>query len=127
MKLPVRLSCLSALALLSWSSAFGQALYIPRYQEPKAFTFNVSQASVGAYAEGQFDETSYQNSDTKVSHSYLFAGPAASLAANGTIYHPNFMTWQFSMDGAVGWFRDQFESGGQTSSRNEFQYLGRFS
>jgi hypothetical protein len=100
---------------------------MPRYQEPKPFTFHISQASVGAYAEGEFDETSYQNSDVKVSHSYLFAGPAASLAANGSIYHPNFMTWQFNMDGAVGWFRDQFESGGQTSSRDEFQYLGRFS
>ncbi len=128
MKLPLASTNLCCLAALFLSShGFSQALYIPRYQEPRPFTFQVTQASLGAYAEGTFDETSYQNSAQKFSHVYLFAGPALGLAANGSVYHPNFMTWQFNSDGAVGWNYDEFRSGGASTVRKEFQYLGRFS
>jgi hypothetical protein len=60
--------------LLLCAKAFGQALYIPRYQEPQPFTIQFSQTSVGAYTEGTFDETTFNNSGTKVSHEHLFAG-----------------------------------------------------
>ena len=38
-----------AVMLVLASRGFGQALYMPRYQEPRLFVFQLSQASVGAY------------------------------------------------------------------------------
>jgi hypothetical protein len=105
---------------------FAQSRYMPRYQEPQWMTFNVTGASVGAYAEGNYDETSYKNSDTTVSHERLFVGPSLGLSANGSIYHPNLLTYYLSSDGAFGWSHDRVNST-TTVTREEFEYLGTFS
>jgi hypothetical protein len=116
------------LAILALGSrVFGQALYLPRYQEPRPFVIQLSQASVGAYAEGTFDESSFHNSGTTVSHEHIFVGPAAGFAVNGSIYHPNFLSYALNVDGAFGWTRDEFSSSGfKTATRDEAEYLGSF-
>jgi hypothetical protein len=107
--------------------AFGQALYLPHYQEPKPFEIQLSQASVGAYAEGTFDESSFHNSGITVSHEHIFVGPAAGFALNGSIYHPNFLTYALNVDGAFGWTRDEFSSSSfKAAPRDEADYLGSF-
>jgi hypothetical protein len=115
--------CISAVA----NFGFAQALYIPRYQEPRPFVIQLSQASVGAYAEGTFDESSFQNSGTTVSHEHIFVGPTLGFAVNGSVYHPNFLTYALNVDGAFGWTRDEFSSSGfKTTTRDEAEYLGNF-
>ena len=111
-------------ALLLQSKAFAQARYQPRYQEPQWFTFRLSEVSAGAYAEGTFDQTSYQNSSTSVNHEHLFVGPTLGIVGSGSIYHPNLITYNINSEGAFGWARDDVDG---SSSRNEFHYLGRFS
>lgn len=116
------------LSLLSFrTSAFAQARYLGGYQEPRWLTFNLSQVSAGAYVEGTFDETRFKNSDTTVRHEHLFAGPSIGFSANGSVYHPNLLTYSLNSDGAFGWARDSFHTAGSSSSSDEFEYLGSFS
>lgn len=107
-------------------SAFGQARYLQRYEEPQPLKFHITELSVGAYAEGEYDETDFKNSGTSVTHDRVFVGPALGLNADGSIYHPNLLTYYLNSDGAFGWSRDSFSSPGSSSSRDEFDYLGRF-
>ena len=118
---------LVGLSLLGASNAFAQARYLPRYQEPRWFTFHLSEIDAGAYAEGTFDETDFKNSDTKVTHEHVFVGPSIGLSGSGSVYHPNLLSYYLNSEGAFGWARDSFTaSGSPTSSRDELQYLGRF-
>jgi hypothetical protein len=122
-KIGLLMFCLSVVA----NYGFGQALYLPRYQEPRPFVFQLSQASVGAYAEGTFDQSSFQNSGSSVSHEHIFVGPAAGFAVNGSVYHPNFLIYTLNVDGAYGWTHDAFHSSGfKSAPRDETEYLGTF-
>jgi hypothetical protein len=116
------------ICLLVANTVFGQALYLSRYQEPQLFpTPRVTQASVGGYAEGTYDQSTFQNSSTSVSHVHFFAGPTLGLSLEGSIYHPNFLTYALNTDGAFGWTRDEFRSiNYPASARDEFEYLGHF-
>jgi hypothetical protein len=106
------------------SQLFAQARYLPRYQEPDWFTFRLSQIGVGAYAEGEFDTSTYQNPSSSVTHQHVFVGPSLILAGSGSIYHPNFLTYNVNMDGAFGYAKDTFSS---SSSSEQLLYLGTFS
>lgn len=106
---------------------FGQSRYLQPYVEPQWFTFRLSEVSAGIYAEGVTDESSFKNSNTTVSHEHIFMGPSIGFNANGSVYHPNLMTYYVSTEGAFGWNHDEFTSAGSTSTRNELDYLGRFS
>jgi hypothetical protein len=97
-----------------------------RYEEPDWFKFHLTDISAGAYAEGQFDQNNFKNSDTSVTHEHVFVGPSLGLNAFGSIYHPNLITYNLISDGAFGWSRDSFSSPGSTTTRDELQYLGRF-
>jgi hypothetical protein len=77
------------------------------------------------YAEGVFDKNNFKNSDTSVSHERLFVGPAFSGGLGGSIYHPNLLTYYLDVDGAAGWSRDSFSTSGSSSTRDEWEYLGR--
>ena len=88
--------------LVQPARAQGQALYLRRYQEPVLFPMpTISQMSVGGYAEGIYDQSSFQNSSTSVSHVHVFAGPTIGLSLAGSIYHPNFLTYALNLDGAA--------------------------
>jgi hypothetical protein len=107
--------------------AAAQARYIPVYTEPKWFTFRISEVSAGVYAEGVSDESSFKNSGSTVSHEHIFLGPSLGFNASGSIYHPNLLTYAINSEGAFGWNHDTFNSTGTSFSRNELDYLGRFS
>jgi hypothetical protein len=105
--------------------AFGQARYLQRYEEPQWMTMHVTDLSAGIYAEGVFDQNNFKSSDTSVTHDRVFVGPALSGGLGGSIYHPNLLTYYVDVDGAAGWSRDSFSSGGSSSTRDEWEYLGR--
>src|SRR5215468_911838 len=104
-------------------SAAGQARYRPLYTEPDWFTFHVTEASSGLYTEGVFDQTTYTQSGSSVSHEHFFIGPSVGLSFDGSVYHPNLLRYQVVSDGAFGWGYDSVTG---EPSRNEWQYLGRF-
>src|SRR5712691_6852476 len=108
-------------------NAFSQARFIPTYVEPKWFTFRLSEVSAGIYAEGVSDQRNFKNSGITVSHEHLFIGPLLGFSANGSIYHPNLLTYAINSEGAFGWNHDAFSAAGTHSSRNELDYMGRFS
>lgn len=120
-----RTSVLLGILLFLASSAFAQRLYLPQYVEPKPFDFHLTQISSGVYAEGVQDRTTYKNNGTSVTHDHYFVGPSLGLNAFGSIYHPNLLTYHINSEGAYGWGEDSF-SGTSSSSRNEWEYLGRF-
>jgi hypothetical protein len=116
---------LGVLLLLASPPAIAQRLLLPQYIEPKPFDFHLTQISSGVYAEGVHDETTYKDNGVSVTHDHYFVGPSIGLNAFGSIYHPNLLTYHINSEGAYGWGEDSF-SGSSSSSRNEWQYLGRF-
>jgi hypothetical protein len=105
--------------------AVAQARYIPRYQEPQWLTMHLSEASAGVYAEGTYQDTTFEKTGTSVTHEHLFVGPALGFNLNGSIYHPNLIRYYINTEGAVGWAHDSF-SGSTSARQDELQYLGRF-
>ena len=121
---PALLSFLVLIVLLAAGlDAAAQARYRRMYQEPDWFTFHLTEVSAGIYAEGTFDQTSYKNSDTTISHEHLFMGPSVGLSFDGSVYHPNLLRYQVNSEGAFGWGYDHVTG---STSREELQYLGRF-
>jgi hypothetical protein len=115
-------------AFIAPSSGFAQARYAPRYEEPQWVTFHLSQVDAGAYSEGTFDQTRFNNSDQTVTHEHLFVGPSIGLSGNGSIYHPNLLTYYLDGEGAFGYSRDSFGStAAPSSARQGFDALGHFS
>jgi hypothetical protein len=66
--------------------AFGQARYIPRYIEPRWFTFRLSECSAGLYAEALFVD-SHIEGGSSANYSRTFIGPSIGLNARGTTDH----------------------------------------
>jgi hypothetical protein len=104
---------------------FGQARYMQRYEEPEWIKFHLTEISVGAYAESVYDQNDFKNSGTTVKHEREFFGPAIGLSGIGSFYHPNLLTYYCSVDGAAGLSLDTFSSPGSSSTRREFEFLGR--
>src|SRR6266542_3274731 len=104
-----------------------QARYRTRYQNPQWLTFHLSEVSAGVYAEGTYETETYQKSSTTVSHENLFVGPFLSLSADGSVYHPRLLRYFINTAGSYGWNEDRVVSGGTTTSRREWEYLGRLS
>lgn len=109
-------------------SAFAQARYLPRYQEPQWFTFHLAQIEAGVYAEGTWDQTQFRNSDQTVEHEHLFVGPLLGLTGSGSIYHPNLLSYYLDAEGAFGYAWDSYSStGAPSSARRDFDALGHLS
>ncbi len=117
------------LVLLVAVSAPSWALAQQRYrtiEEPRWLTYRISEASVGAYAEGTFESSSFQNTGTSATHDRLFVGPSLGLNLEGSVYHPNLLSYQINSEGAYGWAQETIRTPGSSLHRNEMEYLGRF-
>ncbi len=118
-----------ALAFLAAMGAYRQAIAQQRYvtpSEPQLATLDISQASVGVYTEGNYEQTTFKNSGTSVTQNRIFAGPELDLTLKGSVYHPNLFSYQVSSEGAAGWSSEKTSSPNGSFTRNEFDYLGRF-
>lgn len=96
----------------------------PAVEEPRLLRFQLREVSTGVYSEGSFENASYGDGSTTASSRHIFVGPLLGLNFDGSVYHPNLMTYQFLSEGALGWMSDRSESGQASSSLNEFSYLG---
>jgi hypothetical protein len=107
------------------SGAQAQRLRI--IEEPEWLKMRVSEKSVGVFAEGRFEETTYRDSGNSITHERLFVGPSLGLELDGSVYHPNLLQYNIISEGATGWAQDEIRSSAETSRRDELEYLGRFS
>src|SRR5690606_31462435 len=115
-----------ALAALGFcESVFGQPR-ARRIEEPRWMTLNISESSVGVFAEGRFEETTFDNTGHTITRNYLFVGPSVGLNMNGSIYHPNLFRFQVNTEGAYGWGKDEVKSPTRSMNRTTMEYLGRF-
>jgi hypothetical protein len=114
----------AALLCASWRASAQSSRRV--IEEPRWLTLHVREISAGAYAEGNYESVSYDNSSTTVTHNRIFVGPLVGLNAYGSIYHPNLMRYHVDTEGALGWAQDTVDNGRTSFTREEFQYLGRF-
>ena len=95
--------------------------------EPQWLRGRLTDAGVGLYFEDTREERSYQ---AGVSETYerTFEGISQSLTLDGSIYHPNFMRFDFNSDGAFGWTQEKIKtSSGDTLNRGAYDFLGNIS
>lgn len=104
----------------------GQVDRVPQIQEPQWVRLRITEVSAGAYAEGDYQETKFRNTDTTATHERLFVGPLVGLNLDGSLYHPNFFRFQANGEGSAGWGYEYLRSGGETVKRDELEWLGRF-
>jgi len=114
----------AALLCASWSASAQSSRRV--VEEPRWLTLHVQEVSAGAYAEGNYESVSYDNSGAAVTHNRIFVGPLIGLKVNGSIYHPNLLTYNIDTEGAYGWAQDTVDNGTTRTTRGEFHYLGRF-
>lgn len=93
--------------------------------EPRWLTLDFYQASAGLEAEGLSEKISSSRSgDSK--HEYMEITPLLGLKLNGSIYHPNLVTFSFDGEGGLGWDKDVVKNPGSTETRNESQDFIRY-
>lgn len=106
------------------ASLHARAQQRARVEEPQWVKLQVTEVSSGVYAEGRFEETSFNNSSTSVTHDRYFLGPLLGVNANGSVYHPNLFRFIINAEGAAGYAEDTVKA--RTSvHRQELEYLGR--
>lgn len=108
----------------AWMHA-GQKERAAQVEEPQWLRLRINETSVGVYAEGDFEDTSYRDSNTGASYERLFVGPTVGLNLDGSVYHPNLMTFRFDGEGSAGWGYEDVRSS-TTTKRDELEWLGRF-
>ena len=118
---PVRVGrwLLSALLLLSGVRECVAQQYSDL--EPRWLRMEIPQASLGMDVEG-LRENVTANGVTSV-HDNLLLVPLAGLRLQGSVYHPNLMTFDLNGQGGVGWAHDSVTSPGYSMIRNETQDL----
>lgn len=95
--------------------------------EPEWLRFRITQVSLGAYSEGQFESAEFRNSDTRVTNNRFFIGPLLGLNFEGSIYHPSFLSYRVASEGAFGWTWTTTQVEGQSKTTvEERDYLGAF-
>lgn len=97
-----------------------------RIEEPRWMKLRISEASAGLFAEGTYEETSFRNSSSTITHNHIFVGPSLGLNAEGSIYHPYLFRFLINTEGAYGWGEDHTETPLGTLHRSRMEYLGRF-
>jgi hypothetical protein len=115
--------------LASLASAPAQGLYSRREEplDPEWLRFKVTEVSLGMYAEGQFNNATYKDSNTRVTHNRFFVGPLLGLNFEGSIWHPKLFAYNVASEGAFGWSWDTVTVSGQpTTKTKEADYLGAF-
>jgi hypothetical protein len=107
----------------AWSGLAQSARRI--IEEPQWLKGHITGVSAGVFTEGTFEETTFDNSSTKVSHDRFFVGPTVGLTAAGSIYHPNLARYTFDTEFAYGWADESTHVSGMTITRQQWEWLGR--
>lgn len=122
--LPLRLGRRLFLLLLL---ASGRPLLAQRWEEDETRWLRLDnlRANVGVEAEGLSETVDFHNSSSS-KHDYLSLVPLLGLKVDGSVYHPNLVSFQLDGEGGLGWAQDRVTTGGTTQTRNENQDLLRY-
>jgi hypothetical protein len=90
-------------------------------EEPRWLRLDIPQTSVGVNVEG-LRENVTANSSTSTHENFLLV-PLVGLRLQGSVYHPNLMTFDLNGQGGVGWVNDSVTSPGYSQVRNETRNL----
>jgi hypothetical protein len=85
--------------------------------EPRWLRMEIPQASLGMDVEG-LRENVTSSGATSV-HDNLMLVPLVGLHLQGSVYHPNLMTFDLSGEGGLGWTYDSVTAPGYSQVRNE--------
>ncbi|HVM46548.1 MAG TPA: hypothetical protein VMU04_00905 [Candidatus Acidoferrum sp.] len=110
--------CLCCLLLAGATAAHAQQF---TDLEPRWLRLDIPQASVGMDVEGLREDVTSQGV-TSV-HDNLLLVPVVGLHLAGSVYHPNFMTFDLTGSGGIGYAYDSVTSPGYSMVRNESQNL----
>ena len=118
---PVRVSRWLLPALLLLPGVLEGAVQQYSDLDPRWVRLDIPQASAGVNIEG-LRENVTANGATSV-HDNLLLVPMVGLRLQGSVYHPNLMTFDLNGQGGVGWAHDSITSPGYSQVRNETQNL----
>jgi hypothetical protein len=93
-------------------------------EEPRWLRLSVPDLSLGADVEALHETANMQGSSS--THDYLSLIPVAGLHTQGSIYHPNLLSFDLSGEGGVGWATDSVRSPGSDETRRENRDLIRY-
>ena len=121
-------SWLAALAALTGSGdAPAQSRYSQPEVDPQWMRLNIRDASLGVTAEGEHSAVKSTGSGVSSTYDRLFFGPSLGLNLDGSVYHPNLLQYSLESDNAFGWKNERITLSSGSQTRDELQYLGRFS
>lgn len=104
------------------TGVWGQDLSL---EEPRWLQLRgLPQASVGAEIEGLREDVTLRGINS--SHEYLSLTPLLGLRTQGSIYHPNLLSFDLSGEGGVGWITDTVKAPGYSLTRHETSDLLRY-
>lgn len=94
-------------------------------EDPLWLKLKITQASVGIYSEGVFEQAQFGGGGNSVDYSRIFIGPSLGLGLQGSFYHPNLAAFSLNSEMALGWANENVKS---TTSfhRSELEELGNF-
>jgi len=95
-------------------------------QDPQWFKINAEQFAGGLYSEGQYETTTYKNTGQSTTTDRYFVGPLIGLNVDGSVYHPNFLSFQALADGSYGYSTQDSSSGGRTTTTGGMDLVGTF-
>jgi hypothetical protein len=82
--------------------------------EPQALRLQVSNAYVGCFVNGDFQQTTTAGQTGADTYRRLFIGPDFGLDASGSLYHPNFINFTLDGDVSPGYLSEKSNGAGST-------------
>ena len=119
----LRLALAPAVALACSGQTFAQN-YRARYarvEEPQLFKCQLNRLQGGVFVEEDSSSTSF-NDGSVIRYERSFIAPSLWWGLSGSIYHPKFLQYDISGDGAYGWGRERID----TDPANEIREMQRY-
>jgi hypothetical protein len=116
---------LAALVVAGNVSAGNYRARFERIEEPQGLKLQITSIDTGLLMEGDFEQTSLKNGPSST-YERFFIAPTLGLSLQGSVYHPNFLRFQFTGEGAFGWEDQIVTSGAQRNHSQGTQMYGNF-
>jgi hypothetical protein len=125
--LPMRVGRGLRLILLGLLGLVAASAWAQQWEEDdkRWLRLNYEQSSLGVEGQG-LRETITGGNSAPVEHKSGYLTPLLGLRFNGSVYHPDFMTFDAAGEGGLGWSQDVVTSGNSTRYLPQNQNLLRY-
>ena len=93
--------------------------------EPRWLRLKVNQMSLSVEGDGLVENIQSSSSGNST-HEQISVTPLVGLKAQGSVYHPNLVSFDLNGEGGLGWDSDQVTSPGYNQTRHGSQDLARY-